>query len=232
MSFTIRRGVAIRGRLVDADGKPVNDAVMFCANHRPAWEKAVTPIAVHDGRWELRGCDPERTYRLLFLACAEKFQLTMMAEAIGANGRLLLPMLLGPNNKLGTSVEVSAKKAGGEPVEVRLQPTGSARLRFLDAKGRPLSALAPPLLELVVTPGPTFGKALDTGTLAGETVILMAPFGTAVPPALKGEGGGKFLVEGLIPGATYRLRRYQKPDVLKEFTAESGKTVDVDVPVQ
>jgi RNA polymerase sigma factor (sigma-70 family) len=231
MSFTLRRGITLKGTLVDPDGKPVKDAVLLVGAFRPAWEKAVSPIEVHDGRWELRGCDPERTYHLLFVACPEKPQITMTAEAVGANGRLLLPILLGPKNKFGAAVDVSAQKAGGEPIEVRLQPTTSARLRFLDAKGKPVPDYNPNL-ELVVSPGPTFGKALDAGTLAGETVYVAAPFGQprANPP--QGEDAGTMTFEGLIPGATYRLRQFQQPEILKEFTAEAGKRVDVDVIVK
>jgi RNA polymerase sigma factor (sigma-70 family) len=230
-SFTLRRGVTLRGSLVDPDGKPVKTAVMFCGGFRPAWEKALSPVTVHDGRWDLRGCDPERTYHLLFLACRDKVQEVLTAEAIGSNGRLLLPMLLGPKNKLGAAVDVSAKKSGAAPVEVHLKPTGSARLHFRDAQGKQLSQYNP-ALEVVIAPGPTFPKALETGALAGETVYLAAPLGAEGKPPAQADGAGALLVEGLIPGATYRLRQFQQAEVLKEFTAESGKRLDVDITVQ
>jgi RNA polymerase sigma factor (sigma-70 family) len=230
MSFALRRGVTLRGNVVDADGKPVAKAVLFVGSFRPAWEKALSPIEVRDGRWELRGCDPQRTYHLLFLACPDKVEQMLTAEAIGANGRLLLPMLLGPKNKLGAAVDVSAKKAGGEPIDVRLKPTGSARLHVLDAKGRPLPGFGPSL-ELVVGPGPTFGEALEKGTLAGEAVYLAGTFGEAIKAA-PSDPPGTLTLEGLIPGATYRLRQFQQTKIYKEFTAEPGKTIDVDVPVQ
>ena len=57
---------------MDPDGKPVKDAVLLVGRFRPPWEKALSPIEIHDGHWELRGCDPQRTYHLLFLACPEK----------------------------------------------------------------------------------------------------------------------------------------------------------------
>jgi RNA polymerase sigma factor (sigma-70 family) len=231
MSFTLRRGVTLKGTVVGPDGKPVPKAVLFVNSFRPAWEKAVTPIEVKDGHWKLRGCDPERTYHLLFLACPDKPEQVLTGEGVGSNGRLLLPMLLGAKNKLGAAVEVSAKKAGDEPVEVRLRLTGSARLHFRDAQGKPLPAYNP-ALELVITPGPTFAKALETGKLAGETVYLAAPLGSDGKPPAQADGAGGLLVEGLIPGATYRLRQFQQADIYKDFTAESGKTIDVDVTVK
>jgi protocatechuate 3,4-dioxygenase beta subunit len=231
MSFALRRGVTLKGTTVDPDGKPVKDVVLLVGGLRPPWEKALTPIEIHDGHWELRGCDPEQTYHLLFLACPEKPQLTMTAEGIGSTGRLMLPMLLGPKNKLGAAVDIPAKKAGGGPVEVRLQPTGSARLRFHDAQGKILPSHNP-TLELVVSPGPTFAKAIQTGTLAGETVYLAAPIGQPGKNPPQADDAGTMIVEGLIPGATYRLRNFQQPEIFKEFTAESGKRAEVDVTVK
>jgi RNA polymerase sigma factor (sigma-70 family) len=233
MSFALRRGVTLKGTLVDPDGKPVKDAVLLVGHHRPPWEKALSPLEIHDGHWELRGCDPERTYHLLFLACPDKPGLTMTAEGIGSTGRLLLPMLLGPKNELGTAVEVSAKNAEKEPLEVRLKPTGSARLHLVDAQGKPVAQPQPePSLELVVSPGPTFAAALESGAMAGETVYLATNFGELGKKPGSDDPPGTLTVQGLIPGATYRVRQYQQPKALKDFTVESGKTIDVDVPLQ
>lgn len=231
MSFALRRGVTLKGTVVAPDGKPVKDAVLLVGRLRPPWEKALTPIEIHNGHWELRGCDLERTYHLLFLACHEKPQLTMTAEGIGSTGRLMLPMLLGPKNRLGAAVDIPAKKAGSKPVEVRLQPTGSTRLRFHDAQGKILPNHNPSL-ELVVSPGPTFAKALQEGTLAGETVYLAAPIGQPGTNPPQADDAGTIIVEGLIPGATYRLRNFQQPEIFKDFAVESGKRAEVDVTVK
>src|SRR5262249_11519957 len=144
----------------------------------------------------------------------------------------LLPMLLGPKNKLGAAVDVSAKEAAGEPIEVRLKSTGSARLHITDARGSPFPGYMPSL-ELVITPGPTFREALEKGVMAGETVYLATTFEEATKSApKKGKADGTVTIEGLIPGATYRLRGFQQPSIHKEFTAEPGKLIDVDVPVR
>jgi RNA polymerase sigma factor (sigma-70 family) len=229
LSFTIRRGVTLRGTLVGPDGKPVERAVLFVGGFRPAWEKVLSPINLQGGQWELRGCDPERTYHLLFLPCADPVQPVLTAEGVGSTGRLFLPNLLGPQNKLGAAVEVSGKKAGGEPVEVRLRPTGSARLHLADGKGKPVTGYTPSL-ELIVSPGPSFPEALEKGALAGEAIYVAGTFGEAIK-ASPGDPPGTVTVEGLIPGATYRLRQFQQAKVYKEFTAESGKKIDVDVRV-
>jgi protocatechuate 3,4-dioxygenase beta subunit len=230
LSFALRRGVTLKGTMVDPDGKPVQHAVLLVGGFRPAWEKAFSPIEVHDGRWELRGCDPQRTYHLLFLACPDKPQLVMTAEGIGSTGKLLLPMLIGPKNKLGAAVDLSAKKAGSEPIAVHLLPTGSARLHLVDVQGKPWPAGYIPSVELVASPGPTFAEALKTGALAAETVYVATNLGEAKVPA-KGDAAGNLTLQGLVPGATYRLRNFQQAKVFKEFTAEAGRAIDVNVPV-
>ncbi len=230
ISFTLRRGVTLKGTVVDPDGKPVKDVVLLVGGFRPPWEKALSPLEIHNGRWELRGCDPERTYHLLFLACPDKPQLMLTAEVTGSGGKLLLPMLIGPKNKLGAAVDISAKKAGGEPIAVRLLPTGSARLHLVDAQGKPWPAGYMPSVELVASPGPTFAEAIKTGAIAAETVYVATTLAEAKVPA-KGDAAGVLTLYGLIPGATYRLRNFQQAKIFKEFTAEAGKTLDVTVPV-
>jgi RNA polymerase sigma factor (sigma-70 family) len=230
VNVTLRRGVTLKGRLVRPDGKPVASAVMFSGGHRPAWEKNMQPVTVRNGTFQLPGCDPDKTYRLMFLEHDRPLQLMMMAEDLGGIGVLHLPQLMDVRNKLGAVVELSAKKAS-EEVEVKLVPCGSARVRFLDPKGKPLVGYTPGL-QLVVAPGPTLSESMKAGTLAAEVVGFTDPYGGG---DLKTDAEGWVTFPGLIPGATYRVRRPagvgSDRTILREFTPVAGKTTTLEVKV-
>jgi hypothetical protein len=126
LQVTLRRGVTVQGRLVDPDGKPVARAWMMSRLQVSDWEHIVRmPAQVRDGRFELRGCDPEATYRALFYDAARD---------------------------QGAVAEIAGKQTSGEPGTVRLAPCGSATLRLVSRDGQPLRKRATSF-NLVVTPG-------------------------------------------------------------------------------
>ena len=226
----LHRGVTLKGRVVGPDGKPAKDAILFVGEYRPPHEKVMHPIRVKDGRFELPGGDPEKTYRLVFIEHPERVVPMFGIEALNTYGQLWQSALLGEHNKLGAVVEVSAKKAAAEPVEVRLAPCGSAKVRFVDAAGKPL-AKHQPWVQLVVTTGPPVNQAIREGKLAPEVVTLINQYDDASEP--HADADGVLTLKGLIPGATYRIKHARlEGEVLKDFTAESGKAVEVTVTVK
>jgi RNA polymerase sigma factor (sigma-70 family) len=230
--IALRRGFTLKGRVVGPDGKPIGSAVMFVSGHRPLHEKTMNPVHVRDGRFEIHGCDPEKTYHVLFLEHPPVREV-MGAEGLESFGQLMLPELLGGGNKLGAAVDLSAGKAAAEPVVVRLAPCGSARLRFLGEDGKPLANYTP-WVQLAVTPGPPFHKALEGKSLAAEVITLMGRYG-AQSGERQTDAQGRITLEGLIPGATYRLKKtLQEPrnEVIKDFRVEAGQTLEMDVVVK
>jgi RNA polymerase sigma factor (sigma-70 family) len=139
VAVRLRRGVTIRGRLLGPDGKPAAGAVLLCWNQlRPdvaSWFDAA--VAVRDGRFELRGCDPEKTYPVHFLDA---------------------------EHKTGATVALSGKQAG-EDVSVRLVPCGEATTRLVDAAGKPVANQRLDL-EMVVSAADA-GSAADVDHLSG-----------------------------------------------------------------
>jgi RNA polymerase sigma factor (sigma-70 family) len=232
VAVTLRRGVTVKGRLVGPDDKPVASAVMFVSSHRPRFENMMHPILVRGGRFEVRGLDPAKTYRLLFLEHPRLPPAMITPESPQGFPQLYLKELLGTQNKLGMSVEVSPQKVKDE-LTVNLAPCGKAKVRFVDTAGKPLAKYVP-WLQLAVTPGPRIYQALQDKTLAAEVVTLTGRYGGQIANNPT-DAQGYVTFEGLIPGATYRLKKTeQEPnnEVLKDFTAEAAKTVELEVVVK
>src|SRR5262249_12665285 len=105
------RGETIAGRGVGANGAPGQTAVLLGGEKvSPLRDGVVLPLPVHGGRYELPGCTPGWVYPVLFL------------DAV---------------NGWGAAVDLTAGRGAGP--EVKLARCGSARVRLLDAKGRPLA---------------------------------------------------------------------------------------------
>jgi RNA polymerase sigma factor (sigma-70 family) len=232
VDVTLRRGVTVKGRLLRPDDKPVASAVMFVSEHRPRFENWMHPILVRDARFEIRGLDPEKTYRVTFLEHPRLPPAMITPESLQGFPQLYLKELLGPEKKLGQSLEVSPKKLKDEMV-VKLAACGKARLRFVDGAGKQLANYSP-WLQLVVTPGPRIYQALEEKKLAAEVVSLTGRYGgqLANNPT---DADGYVTLEGLIPGATYWVKKNdQEPinEILKEFTTEAGKTLELTITVK
>jgi RNA polymerase sigma factor (sigma-70 family) len=227
--IVLRRGVTLKGRVVGADGKPAKDAILFAGEYKTPREKFLHPVRVHDGKFELPGCDPDRTYHLVFVE-HPWLEPVYGAEALEGFLQPMMRELLGPQIKVGAAVDVSAKKAAADPVEVRLAACGAAKLRFVDGNGKPL-AKHKPWVQLLVTDGQPANEAIKDGKLSAEVVTLITQYIDESEPHADADGVLK--LEGLIPGATYRIKQARlEGEVIKEFKVEAGKTLELSVTVK
>jgi protocatechuate 3,4-dioxygenase beta subunit len=129
----LRRGVTVKGRLLDADGKPVARAVMASRLIVSEWEHIVRFSAkVFDGKFALRGCDPKQTYRVFFLS---------------------------DDKQQGAVADIAGDRAD-EPVTVRLAPCGTATARLMARDGKPY-AKRRLVCDVVITPGPSGMQAKE-----------------------------------------------------------------------
>jgi RNA polymerase sigma factor (sigma-70 family) len=193
----LRRGVTVRGRLVGPGDKPVAGALMVCWNrvdNSGQWEGyPLLGVPVSDGTFELRGCDPEMTYPVYFLDA---------------------------RNKLGATAQLSAKEAAGKEVTIRLEPCGSAVVRYVDKEGKPLKGHRPHL-DLVLRPGDK-GVGADTTWLVNIDTVNYRPLPVA-------DAEGRCTFPALIPGATYAgFSGNQR----KELTVKSGETLKFEVVIK
>jgi beta-lactamase regulating signal transducer with metallopeptidase domain len=205
VELPLRRGVSVRGHLVDPGGPPVREALLvtrwylarhgMTVNHAPAWKP------LRGGRFALDGCDPGSSAPVLFLD---------------------------PTHQRGAALELSGKQAG-EDVTVTLEPCGSARVRMVDAQGKPLRAGREPAhLELVLSAGASWDGLDDKTSPLMADAIYMANLDSERYRDIKTDADGRMTFPTLIPGATYRISVFnQKEKTVIEFTVGPGEAKDL-----
>jgi hypothetical protein len=230
LDIKLRRGVTLRVTVLGPDGKRVREVTVVrpgelvaTADSRLRLSNFAGPLprgaVLADGHFELPGCDPDRTYRVLVLDGAVNVRPVGLTGGGGSSMGKVKPKPV-EEPKAGAVVEISPAKARGGELTVRLQPCGSARVRLVDAAGKPSRVI--PWVELEVVP--------DRGKHEGEWAILTPrgmPVGGKDP--LTPDAEGVVTVRGLIPGATYRLRAHDGRTrgivpLGEAFTVEAGKT--------
>jgi RNA polymerase sigma factor (sigma-70 family) len=131
VALKVRRGVTVKGRVLDPDGKPAKSALLYHAgslqdqgdrayflDHSPA------PLAVKDGAFTLTGLDPKAETPVY---------------------------VLDRKNEVGGRLVVSGKSAG-EEVTIKLQPCARAKGRVVDAAGKPQAGQFLAGLRLLLAP--------------------------------------------------------------------------------
>jgi RNA polymerase sigma factor (sigma-70 family) len=230
LEIKVRRGVTLRGTVLGPDGKPVARGMLLCPRELlsadPNEIRIVFPggspphgLIVENGRFELPGCDPDKTYRVYLLDAMIHAGIYAGLRADAPFRKTLNGMMGEVDAKAGAVAEISAAKAKGGELTIRLQPCGTAQVRLRDADGKPARAV--PWVELEVIP--------DRGKLLGERATLGLPMRHPQGAPLAPDAEGRVTVRGLIPGATYRLRAFDfrgqsAVQLGAAFTVASGKT--------
>jgi hypothetical protein len=207
MTIPLVPASTVTGRLVLPDGRSPEEAVMtsrlLISPSSPTWR--VFAESIHGGRFAIRGYDPAVTCPVYFLA---------------------------PRDHVGATVQVQANGAGKSPLDIRLAPCGSVKMRFVDSQGNPVSGMQA-AVEIVVTPGVNrFGlDALLKRELAADSdfyvnLLSSVPGGNSHIP----ESGddGRVTVVDLIPGASYRLETQRETSNRElDFSVQPGQTRDL-----
>jgi RNA polymerase sigma factor (sigma-70 family) len=210
LTVELRRGITVRGRLLGPDDRPIHKARLVCRWYLPVEYHLFYQhgLEVRDGRFELPGCDP-KIPRPAYVYDEE--------------------------SSSGATVPLGGAEMAGGPVTIRLQPCGSARMRFLDGNGRPLAGYRP-YLELVL---PLLDPARKQPVPSNEHLALLNNRLEGFLPWGKhyAQGGlateatnarGEITLPDLIPGASYRISsQHGWTFTVTTFTAEAGKTLDL-----
>jgi hypothetical protein len=203
VSVTLRRGVTIKGRLLGPDDKPIARALVFSPSYIPFGydQQMVQPLEAGAGRFAIPGCDPKKPADVIFLDV---------------------------ENQLGAVARLSVKE--GEETTVRLEPCGTARVRFVDGNGKPIVG-GEVHLDLIVARSGSSKYNARGGMEDADVVALMINFDRKRYGHLQTDSEGRITFPTLIGGATYRIlaptpagRGYATGP---EFRAVAGKPVDL-----
>jgi hypothetical protein len=207
LEFPLRRGVTVRGHLVDPGGEPVREALLVSRWYLSRNGMTVDPTwkSLRGGRFELDGCDPGSSATVLFLDA---------------------------KNQRGAAIELSGKQAG-EDITVTMKPCGSARVRIVNDQGKPVRAGREPAhLEVVLSPGASWGDILPSNQKMTSPLMADSIHASNLDVDryrdVKTDANGRMTFPTLIPGATYRVIVFnQKEKTEIEFTVEPGETKDL-----
>jgi RNA polymerase sigma factor (sigma-70 family) len=192
----LHRGSPLSGSVVGPTGDPVAAAFVLAPTYVPrGFELRGDALPVSQGRFELPGCDPDRTVPLMFYDT---------------------------KNLQGAFAELSPKQAAVVPVQVRLGVCGSATVRFVDPAGQPI--LQPPAqLDVLLRPGPTIQESYEQRAPAYITVPAGRFFGPQC--VRLDSRTGILTYSCLIPGATYLVQADEGRGLTRKavFTVQPGQ---------
>lgn len=213
VSVSVERGVTVKGRLLGPQGERIADAIMLSPVYISASDKRYRghAVKIREGRFELPGCHPDKTIKTFFLD---------------------------PINHWGAVVDVSGEIVSSQPLEVRLEPCGTAKVRYVDAEGKPVADLRPSL-QIVMTPGHhSLGshsrKVIERGEWFADQDFVANFDRHNYWDGPRTDKQGRVTLPVLIPNATYRVYTLDEASTeastewaAVDFTVASGETTDL-----
>jgi hypothetical protein len=201
MRFTLRRGTTISGRVVGPDGQAIREAVAVCRSvAQPLRGQVPRTLSIRDGVFEIPGCVPGRTYPVL---------------------------LLDSVRRLGAVTDLRVFARGETPPTVRMAECGTARVRLVDAVGRPLVGHRP-LVRIWIPEDTSSEDSNASKTWPRQDPIFASWFDTVnYLSGPRTDADGIAVLPTLVPGLEYRVDfvvddRYSRSS---PFRVAPGQTV-------
>ena len=188
LDISLTRGATAQGTVVGPKGEAVRRGVVFTGtplqtHSQQYYGEEEWDRPIKDGRFAVEGCDPSAPTELY---------------------------IFDPVHQWGTTVRFDPKVQAGEPLKVTLEPCGSARVRFLDPKSRPITGPDSAAAIQFSTALVLGFRASDPKTLAmafPQNWYFGRPAGTLDPKRyekLAQNKEGTVVFPSLIPGAPYK----------------------------
>jgi hypothetical protein len=208
VKVTLRRGVAVTGRVIGPDGAAVGDGVVVCRHaHQPAGRPEPRSLPVRHGTFSLPGCVAGRAYPVL---------------------------VLDPERELAAVTELQTPIAGETPTVVRLAPCGAAAVRLVDAVGRPVTGTRAKVWVWLPDDHPAWPATARVGIPHAFAASSVDPRHYVLDPVTDEDGLVK--LPALVPGLQYSVRfgdTAGRSVTTPPFRVTAGETVrlpDVVVP--
>ncbi|HEY2837999.1 MAG TPA: M56 family metallopeptidase, partial [Pirellulales bacterium] len=201
LTIQLQPGRVVRGRLVDLEGKLVNEALVISPlNIRAFWltwhGHSETTLR---GEFEIAGLAEDQEYLFYFLDS---------------------------KRRLGTARVI---KASDPTPNVVLEPCGEATARYIDSEGNPLKGHHPSL-HIVLKPGVNGNDfdAQDKGALAAM-VDFVQNVDRVNHEHDATDADGQVVFPALIPGATYQFMEVKNGKMVngREFKVTAGQKLDL-----
>ena len=177
VTATLRRGVTLTGRVLARDGRPAASALLLSPTYIPSGSTLQgDTLPMRNGRYELPGCDPEKSVPVLFFD---------------------------PQKLEGAFEELLGPRGTRESGTVHLEPCGTATVKFRGADGKPASPRNL-LLDIVLRPGAAIQESIDQEREPYLTVPAQRLGGYQYISLDLGAGTATF--SNLIPRATYLVQ--------------------------
>lgn len=225
VTVPLRRGLTVRGRVVGPQGEVVRNAVLLSHSYSRVPHinsqslMTIWPRPVRDGRFELRGCDPEEPQRVFFLEVEHQW---------------------------GAAVSLDSAQAQSEPPVIRLLPCVSATARFVDQDGQPwadysLEGGGPPIFVDLVAVKDQAEKRIEIKR--GDVTWPLRRLDPKRHGPLRTDAEGRVTFPTIIPGTLHRVLfsqwmekkgvRFNLHWTGPHFTVEPGQNLDLgDITVK